>query len=709
VSTTLAPFPTIQAVLPLNAPRAIVTQEYLLRADDPVLELRTRFARAQPDRGTSALVGDIMFWGADQRLFMPGHGSWDLPEGGQGDVVALAPLRPGVSTPAYAFGATQTTSVVNAAAIKAVLHDEEAVGEQGLDVVRYLAVGGLPAPGGSGRDASDIAAAMSAVRRRLGHPTRTLLATVQGAEPALEGSVEVQVLDGRGQPISRCRPGTDGGVACEVDPAAAAVVTVWLGNGLGEEGGPGQRTSEPVPIPREGEVVDLEAPRPAVLALDVTDSGGADVACKVSAWRTVDGERERRNFALTRCAGEVLLPPGDYDVFVTHGPEWTRLEESLTLAAGDRAAVAGALRHVVDTAGWIAADFHVHAEQSTDSTVSNERRLRGAVAEGLDYYVATDHDFVSDLRPWLEAEALDDRLVVASGVEVSTAKLGHFNVWPLADDRARAGHGAPRWHDLEPEELFELFGAGEPGRVVQCNHPRFAGAGYFDIIGFDPVTTPDDRLLCDTIEVINGIDHDQSPEVLEDWMALLNQRRRITATATSDCHGITDFIGNPRTLVALDGGVDPGVGEPRDRPGRFTAVEADAALVAGRAVATAGPMLTVSATDDEARAAGVGEILATPSGAVTVRVRLQAPDWMPLGTLDLIADGEVLRSVDASAPDAEGGLRSVTLDVPLPLDGADRWVVAWHHGGLSAPPGTHRPPWALTNPVFVDGDGDGTW
>ncbi|MCO4763676.1 MAG: hypothetical protein KC502_19345 [Myxococcales bacterium] len=189
-------------------------------------------------------------------------------------------------------------------------------------------------------------------------------------------------------------------------------------------------------------------------------------------------------------------------------------------------------------------------------------------------------------------------------------------------------------------------------------------------------------------------------------LGLLARGIFITATGTSDCHGTSDFVGNPRTWVYL--------GEAAAKnlcKGGATVV--DEALKSGRAVASAGPMLNVEVSRGKSSAA-VGELLSPPStgsNAATIEVRIAAPEWLPLGTLDVYAGQKEVKSEDVSKAVVKDGAREVVLTLPMEATQSDTTVVAVHvpKAGTNGWPGIHRPAWALTNPVRIDGDGDGKW
>ncbi|MGM0578612.1 MAG: CehA/McbA family metallohydrolase [Myxococcota bacterium] len=693
VTGTLEPFVTVMEAFPvtLDPETVIMEAEYVLRPDEPVLELRSRFLATAEDRPVTVTAWDLAFWGGELRQFLPGHPDPELPSAGFAPLLGATPVSPDVDLPSYASAADLSRQVLNLGPVKGFNFDPVDADADGGEVVRWLAVGG--------RDGDDLAGALAAVAERSGAPLKRASGTVQG--DAWPGVV-VEARDDDGAPVARCRPDPEGTFDCRVPAEATRLVAVWLGESAGDPGGTRIEGADAA----VGEGVTVPAPEPATLTLRVTDGEAAPVPFRLTAQRDgPDGVEEHR---VVDADGEasVRLPTGEWEIWVTHGPRHAWHHEAMSLAPGDLAERDVALPQVVDTPGWVAADLHVHTEQSPDSDVPTARRLVGALAEGLDYMVASEHDFVADHGPWHARAGVGGRLVVRSGVEASTMRLGHFNVWPLTVDPSLSGQGAPGWHGIEMDGLWDLLGVGD-GRIVQCNHPRF-GSGYeafFDALGLDEAT-PDDLLACDTMELVNGgRPHEDTPQVLADWSGLLDRGIRVTATGTSDTHRTDEPVGVARTWVRVGDLADDFHGAaPGDAA---TAVED--ALRAGRAVASVGPFATVTLVTDDDREAAIGDTLEDPGAAVTARVEVQSPAWMPLGTLEVLVDGEVVREEDLSATEPSDGRHHAVIEVPVTVDGSDRWVAAWHRDAPAPNPGAHRPPWVVTNPVFVDGDGDGAW
>ena len=710
----LAPLPTLQASLGKPKPDVTVVHEYLLKPDSPVLEIRTKVTPNPGAKVPSVFVGDVMLWGGEVGLYLPGHGADGLPLTALTPTMGVTPRRPASGVVAAALSAAQALSVVDAGGILALVWPSQKLPAEGLDYVRYLAVGGDPGGGESGVDlAATMAAAGHAAGGEAAVATRRLKGKVDG--PGSHAGLVVEALDEDDNPLTRCAVASDsksggaagGTVDCPIPLATRRLLPGWIGNGHGHAGESGQVDAAKTWTVPEGDgdvTANLPAPDMARLPVSVRNHKGEPIPFRLTAEPLTGDKDLGRSLADADGSATFELPPGKWSLWLHHGPRHGEHHVELTLKPGDNKKLEVKLAEVVPMSGWIAADFHVHAEQSTDSSVANGRRLTGALAEDVQYVVATDHDFVTDYRPWLKAAGLQGKLVVANGVEVSTIKFGHFNLWPLKLQPNKSGNGAPAWLGLQAEALLDLLRGGEAKRVIQCNHPRFSSASYFDKIEFDAAKTPKSLLRVDTMELVNGIGHGDTEQVLTDWMGLLNRGIRIVATATSDCHGLSSPVGHPRTLIrmATDGGKVP----------PFTAAEADVALKAGRVIATGGPLLEVTLADAASQTAAIGELLSAPDGPLTARIRLRAPAWLKLGKLRLYRNGEALEEMDVSATPAAGGKRDLELLWSASdglAEGTDAWVVAVHVPGAKSEPGIARPAWAVTNPVFIDGDGDGKW
>lgn len=686
VTGSLQPFPLLQGVINLPEPQIEVVHEYIIAPDAPVVEVRTTLTPRPPAHEPSVTLADVAFWSGEVGLFLPGLGADELPISAAADLMAQLPLLADPQVVGYATARPETGSIINASGITAFAWSDGFVPDDGLVLRRYLAVG-------SASGALDLAGAMSEAGSHVGAETRAVSGVVVGA---FDG-VQLEARDADGAPLTRCAvqvaDSGAGTFACEVPLETEALVAVWVGDGHGELGAERQTLSGSAPevaVPAGTEAasgLSLDVEAPARLEVAVRDGDGQPIPFRLTLSTQLDGEGVRITRHELDGEGAWLLREGTWDLWVHHGPFYEQYEAVVALASGQTTRLDDVvLARAVDSTGWIGGDLHVHSETSTDSHTPLVQRLRSAVAEDLGYMVTTDHDFVTDAALWAERAGVEGRLLVDAGVEVSTTDWGHFNVWPLVPDRELSGQGAPVWFGLDALDLLALLRA--TGGVVQCNHPRFKGAGFFDSIGLEPEDTPADLLGFDVMEIINGIAHDDTPAVLEDWLALLSAGHRIVVTGTSDTHGTNDFMGNPRTMIAV-----AGAGEAAE----ISASAVRQALIEGRAVATAGPMLAVEVTDSSGASAGIGDTMVTTDTTVSASVTVQAPSWMALGTLQIYGPAGLLLEADLGAGEAP------TAAVSLDVDDADgAWLVAVHRPtGGSSKPGIHRPPWAVSNPVWV--------
>lgn len=404
--------------------------------------------------------------------------------------------------------------------------------------------------------------------------------------------------------------------------------------------------------------------------------------------------------------GDAVLsvPPGDYEIWTSHGTEWDAVANTVHLTRGETTALDVTLRHVVDTPGWISGDFHVHAERSSDSRVPMRHRVYQFVADGVDLIVATDHNVVADYAPVIAELELAGRLASLRGDEVTTHDWGHFGAFPLVGGIGSAATKPIEVAGRTPASMFAELRRRAPDAVINVHHPRLENGrmGYFHLGALATATMrgarPGFSLDFDAIEVLNGYqdpDRRSLDAVLGDWFAFLRRGRRITATGNSDSHHLTFNLGGyPRNYVQLDDG-------PLDQLDPTLLARA---VKAGRSYFTTGPIVAVSAGTQ-----GIGDTVSTRRGPLAVRVEVRAPAWIDVDRVSILVDGVVVleRPTNGSAP-----LRfAETLSIPIARDG---FVIVRVDGDRPMTPvigdGDRFQvfPVAITNPIWVDFDDDGT-
>ena len=405
--------------------------------------------------------------------------------------------------------------------------------------------------------------------------------------------------------------------------------------------------------------------------------------------------------------GVVHVPVGSYDVYVSRGPEWDLdVQRKVRITAGKTTVISARLKHVVDTAGWLSADFHVHASHSSDSHVPMHDRIFEFVSDGVELITSTDHNVVSNYAPVIAEIGVGHLITSITGDELTTNGWGHFGAFPLPHDLERVGQGAVLVHGKGPKDFFADVRGRAADAVVNVHHPRIDNEiGYFNIGGFD---AHNDRAAragfsfdFDAVEVLNGYqdsDRRSVDKMIDDWFALLQHGHIVTATGNSDTHHLDHNIGGyPRNYVRVQEDKPQSLRDPGEIP----------RAVKGHHVQfTTGPFIVLRVDG-----AGIGDVANAKGGDAKAEIEVRAAPWVSVSTVTLYLDGqEVKRWKVAKAGDA------VRFREVFPLHVArDGWLVVRVDGDESLAPvvGDRKRfdvrPLALTNPVFLDADGDGKY
>ncbi len=402
--------------------------------------------------------------------------------------------------------------------------------------------------------------------------------------------------------------------------------------------------------------------------------------------------------------GVVATAVGTYDVTFSRGPEWTIETQRIKLTTAG-VELRARLKHVVETPGWVSGDFHVHAASSPDSRVPMRDRVYEFVADGVDMIVSTDHNVVSNYAPIIADLHAEKLLASATGDEVTTGSWGHFGAFPLPHDMELVGHGAIPVHGKTAAELFRSIRATAPEAVIDVHHPRLEKAiGYFILGKFDDVHDTSTRkgfsYDFDALEILNGYQDTNRKtidRVMTDWFALLDRGHLITATGNSDTHHMTYNLGGyPRNYVKV----------ANDDPGVVTAGDVARGVKAHHSFFTTGPFIAfkVGTTD-------IGDLAAAPGGKATADITVRAAPWVSVSRVMLYVAGHELKRWTVGKSDKVERFHE-TYDLTI---GGDTYAVVRVEGDISLSPvvgggaGVSVTPFALTNPIFLDANGNGKY
>jgi len=592
--------------------------------------------------------------------------------------------------------------------------------EPGKEVVssRFFAVGTSPVQA--------VGEALAAKGRQVGQVDVTLTAEVpgKGDQPLTTGSVDIEV----GKFHLTGYPDETGHFQCQLPEGKHRFVVSDLG-----------RTSVEgfVTVEAGGHVKPAFGLGVAsLIRFDITDEAGQSIPCKahfagLEGTVVPDlGPKERAHGCVDQYHSEkgqfsVPLPAGKYHVVVVRGPEYSHLEQDVTLVPNQEFVFKGVLKRLVDTKGWISADFHNHSTPSGDNVCDTDGRLINIAAEQLEFAPTTEHNRFYDWEPTIQALGLSPFIKTVKGVEL-TGSRQHINAFPFEPDPLQQDGGAPVWNDDPRVTALTLrrWQGERADRWMQFNHPDLSNI-FVDRMG-DGV--PDGGFV-GVGEMIDGVESQNGPgtDILADapyrvsrkpgslaakaslvrefvWRQLLNQGHRLVAVGVADAHAVYgNGVGSWRIYLPSS----------TDDPAKIDWAELAPRAKAGNIVLTTGPFLEVTTADGKI----AGDDAVAQNGAVDLKVRVQCTDWLDINRVQVLVNSRPdpkLNFTRESHPQMfQNGVVKFdqTLHVPLEKD-AHLIVVAMHETmGMETCFGTSSyatmRPCAYNNPIYVDVDGGG--
>ena len=442
-------------------------------------------------------------------------------------------------------------------------------------------------------------------------------------------------------------------------------------------------------------------------------------------WGPDSAEHFVKNLAYTADGTiEAPLQAGTYDITISHGPEFDAVFTKVTVTADQTTQLnTTVLKHSVKTPGWVSSDFHSHSSPSGDNTGSQLGRVLNLAAEHVEFAPCTEHNRVSTYDHHIAALGLKPFLATVSGMELTgqPLPLNHQNVFPMKHTPRTQDGGGPVT-DSSPERQIERIALWDDRseKLIQQNHPDIGwlfydkngdgtpDGGYsrsfplMDVMEIHPI----DRILTrERYDVRDGKRFGNNR--ITNWLQLLNQGFRVYGAVNTDAH--YNFHGS--------GWLRNWIQSSTDDPAKIDHMEMVHASEQGRLIMSNGPYLeAVFSESGSEKTAVSGQDLTAKSGSVDVHVRVQCPNWFDIDTVFLLINGRQVpeyRFTRADNPDMfdDGVLKfEKKLTVKLKED-SHIIVVAGHSteklGSVMGPFGGNQHPAALTNPVFVDTDGQG--
>ncbi len=402
---------------------------------------------------------------------------------------------------------------------------------------------------------------------------------------------------------------------------------------------------------------------------------------------------------------DVELPAGTYLATASRGPEYTIDEKVVEIVKEENQPLAFVIDRVVATPGLIALDPHMHTIMS-DGTVSVSERIKAVVAEGIEVLAATDHNMITDYSGELKKLRLDGALAVLPGSEVTVSEVIHYNTYPMLIRPGEPGNGAIIALSDEAGPLFRASRAKNPGTLVEVNHPRAGELGYFNNFELEQSSAATARAALDmdfdVLEVMNGpYFYSSNQTAIQDWYHLLNRGYRYPIVGASDSHTIDrGEPGYSRTYVSY----------PKDLPVPLDTEALLRSIKQGRSFATNGPIIDFRVNGES----GPGDICPAPAGRVDIRIGVRSAPWVAVDEVRLVLNGERRLVFPVNTPKSE--VKKFDQEISLTLE-RDAFLCVEALGKETMFPVLQSParngsirggtlPFAITNPVFVDVDGN---
>ncbi len=417
------------------------------------------------------------------------------------------------------------------------------------------------------------------------------------------------------------------------------------------------------------------------------------------------------------------LRPGIYTVYASRGFEYTAATNQVVLRNSAERFLRMEIAREVSTEGWVAADCHIHnLTYSGHGDATIDEGMITIAGEGIEFAVATDHNHHTDYTETARKLAVSRHFTPVVGNEVTT-KTGHFNAFPIAPGSSLPDHKLTDW-----SALLKSIRETTQAKVIVLNHPRNVHSGFspVDPENFRQVTGEDLRgggFTFEAMEIVTSASLQSDPmDPIRDWFGLLNHGYRITGVGSSDTHYVSRMIlGQGRSYVKADD----------SDPANLDVAEIVRGYQEGRVAVSMGLLPEIRfepSRKSNAPRFGMGDLATGLADDARVVAKVLGPRWVqstPEDPTELVfyMNGRGLGRLATGSGIPQVVKIDATLDLPPGTRPRhDFWIVA-----VATAPGVTAPFWAIprpyqpsskkwtprvigvTNPIYVDGDGDGKY
>ena len=318
-----------------------------------------------------------------------------------------------------------------------------------------------------------------------------------------------------------------------------------------------------------------------------------------------------------------------------------------------------------------------------------------------------------------------DLMATCTGIELtgSPTPVNHQNAFPLQHRRRTQNGGGPR-SSFNPIVQIERLAMWDNSsdKLVQMNHPNLhqiygdkntdgkADEGFREMLKWTDVVEvhPMETIFRD---IPNKSTTGKRKKIaMLQWLQLLNQGNRIPGVINTDSHYNHHGSGWRRNWFASS----------TDDPAKIPTEEMVSSIEAGHIVMSNGPFLSVSGSSPAATATTAipGDDLVAKDGTVNLKVSVQCPNWLDVNRVQVFINGRpsakhnYTRKKSPALFGDENAVVKFKKTMNLSLKEDAHVIVATIGEGLTMEDvmgGRYgrRAPMAVSNPIFVDVDGNG--
>jgi hypothetical protein len=370
-----------------------------------------------------------------------------------------------------------------------------------------------------------------------------------------------------------------------------------------------------------------------------------------------------------RCQG--WLPRGEVLVDVARGFEYEPLRQRIAIEPGQRRLELRLRRWTnMNERRWFSGDTHVHF-------LSSQGSLREAQAEDLNVVNLLQSQWGSLFTNTEEftGEPLvsgDGRTIVWANQENRQHVLGHMILLGLKQP-------VYPWCSDGPSEA-ELGGTLETTLSAWADACHAQGGTVILPHFPNPNGEPATLVATGRVDAVEMIVHEAYNHL--EYYRYLNAGYRLPLVGGTDKMTSSVAVGQYRTYVHIPPEED------------FSYTNWCRNLKLGRTFLSGGPLVEVSVDG-----AQIGDTLRLPAGGGTVEVKASARSVLPVHTLQIVQNGQVVAQADEP-----GGARTLTLQTTLPIS-AHSWLCA-RVAGPNYTPVAHHDVWsrgvfAHTSPIYI--------